>query len=291
MNPTTKLIPRLWAHRHMGGASCLICVCSLTVWSAPAFGQSNKHETPCEQRSGTFWSEPFAVSRIRERHAVSFPAELAPKPTSRARARICLRIGAHGEVLDVDGQCGDAALLAEAMRSVSSWRFEPPPHEPGDDTPVITHLTFQWRDDKAGLIWDFKDYAVSELDAIRLIRALPTVAAQLKRNPDLRLEVDWYPEERDGIFYLFHLYVFGDGMNLTSGWYDVNAYTGEVWDGLNFKAMRSAGLRRLRKVISQRVGFPKSIAARYEGLEPWTTNADELIKRPCTDRPLPAKGR
>jgi hypothetical protein len=288
MSPNTQSTLRLWACRHWRvWRASLIYGCLLPIWSIPALGQPTEHVTPCEQRSGAFWSEPFAVSRIRERHAVSLPTESTPVPPNRVRARICLRVGAHGEVLDVGGQCGDAALLAEAMGLVRSWRFEPPARETGDDTSIITHLTFQRHGDKADLIWDFKDYPVNEVDAVRLIRTLPTVAAQMKRNPEMRLEVDWYPEQRDGIFYLFHLYLYhaGAGMNFTSGWYDVNAYTGEVWDGLNFKPIRSAGLNRLRKAISQRVGFPKSIAAQYEGLEPWSTNADELIKNPCADRP------
>ena len=147
--------------------------------------------------------------------------------------------------------CGDPDLLAGVAGSVKAWRFKPLGQE---ERPSVTSLTFRLKNGLVGLIWDSKDYPISESDATRLVRSLPNVASQLEHYPGMMLEVDWYPEERDGIFYLFHLYQSGAGMDFTTGWYWVNAYTGEIWDGLNFKEMKSVKLGKLRKSILQRAG-------------------------------------
>lgn len=228
------------------------------------------------------WSETLAVARIHERHPVSLLPSDGPEPPDRARAHVCFTIGGAGEVVSVKGACGDAALLAAVTRSLKQWRFAPPEPDPTYGNSVTTELTFQWRDHGASLIWDRHDYPIGKKDAAKLVRAVPRVAAEMKDDPRLILEVDSYPQERDGIFYLFHLYEVGKSLTFTLGWYEVNAYSGEVWDGLQFQPIRARGIRRLRK----RLGLG---ASPYEGLKPWITETDELLRNPCADRPRPRR--
>ena len=190
-------------------------------------------------------------------------------------------IGGAGEVLAASSECGDPVLLSAVLPSVRRWRFEPPEPDKTWGNTATTTLTFQWRDHSAALIWERKDYPIRDDDAKQLVRAVPKVARELKEDPHLILEIDLYPEERDGVFYLFHLYANGDFMTFTLGWYEVNAYTGEIWDALQFQAVRGRALRRLQKAIRQRVGS----SARFEGLNPWSTKADKMRSDPCADRP------
>ena len=260
-------MPRLL---HIFLVSILACSAGLAA--------GNERTVACMQPGGISWSERLAVSRIRVRQAVSLPSP-APEPPDRARAQVCVTIGAAGEVRAVSGECGDPVLLAAVLRSVPHWRFQTPTYT------VTTTLTFQWRDHSAGLISERRDYPITDRDATELVRAVPFVVRELKKYPALILEIAEYPEERDGVFYLFHLYEFGKFMTFTLGWYEVNAYTGEVWDGLYFQHIRSRAVQHLREVIRQRLVNAHSDAARFEGLEPWAANVEEMMKNPCADRP------
>ena len=251
----------------------VVSICSCSVGASPT----------CFER-GVSWSETLAVANIRDRHPISLPPG-SHEPPDRARAQVCLTIGAAGEVTAVRGACGDAVLLAAVMRSVALWRFEPPEPDPTWGSSVTTSLTFQWRDHSASLIWDRHDYPIGEKDATKLVRAVPHVVSLLKQSPKLILEVDVYPEERDGVFYLFHLYESGEGMDFTLGWYEVNAYSGEVWDGLEFQPIRAGAVRRMRRLIRRRLGLSNS--TRYEGLDPSAGDVETMMRDACADRPRP----
>src|SRR5437870_3817272 len=132
--------------------SALVSVVTSSVGQSLA---STEEPHPCGlETGGVFWSETFAVSRIRERYPLisSFPSGHA-EPPDRARAHVCLTIGAAGEVVAACGECGDPRLLDAVIHSVRQWRFEPPTPDELWGNSVTTWLTFQWRDHSAGLIW------------------------------------------------------------------------------------------------------------------------------------------
>lgn len=237
----------------------------------------------CANTSRATWAEALAVSRIVVRQPVLIPQEIERRIPDRTRVQVRVCIGRQGEVLEVRESCGEPDLLAGIARSVKDWRFKPLDQQDG---PAETSLTFRLKNGVVGLIWESKDYPINETKAASLIRALPRVASLLKRDPRLTLEVDWYPEERDGVFYLFHLYQSGKEMNFTLGWYWLNAYTGEVWDGLQFEQVKSSGLRKLSSTIL-RQSQVRAEDSPYYRVTPWQldSRAVELLKDPCADRP------
>lgn len=232
------------------------------------------------------WSERFAVSQIRARQPVAL-RDLGPEPAPEARAHVCLQIGAAGEVKAVKAMYGDAVFVRTIQQSLLEWRFQAPARDGVGLGGVMTELTFVWRDHIGELtLSDRTCYPISESVAGELVRAVPGVATLLKPNSTRILEIDGYPENRDGVFYLFHLYEGSSEMTRTLGWYFVNAYSGEVWDGLHSEPVHSVALNRLRAKLAQRHPLGGTTARGYEGVDPWSPNAGERIESPCVERPL-----
>src|SRR5258708_1605755 len=267
----------------------LLCSARVSVVTS-CFGQSiapTEESHPCGlETGGVFWSETFAISRIGEGSPiVSASPPGKAEPPDRAGAHVCLTVGAAGEVVAVCGECGDARLLAAVIQSVRQWRFEPPTQDELWGNSVTTWLTFQWREHSAALILDRNDYPIDKENATQLVRAVPGVGSQIKRYPRLILEVDAYPQEGDGVFYLFHFYESGQDMNFTLGWYFVNAYTGEVWEAMEDQPIRTRGVRRVQKLLRQHLRIPITGVAGYEGLDPAVSYTREITDDPCADRP------
>lgn len=231
--------------------------------------------------------ESFTWSIIQHGDPVAVPHEVEDKHV-RVRVRLDLRISKEGKVLETHAICGPSAFVREAIQSVAGWSFDPQyTNRLGVDS-VTTHLTFCWRDGKGGLISDFRTYPVSEADALTLIKSIPDISRQLRQYPHLHVEIDWFPEEFDGIFYLIHVYNFppGAGMTYTHGWYEVNAWTAEVWETtLDPIKVDVPQARKYRRAILRRNSASKMETARFQGLNPMSTHTSALLKNPCADRP------
>jgi hypothetical protein len=236
-----------------------------------------------ENSQNIFLSEKMVVDRILYREQISTSNSL----NKFLKAQLAFTIGTNGEVLEIQVKCGDDEFAKSATQSLMHWKFKPWTGFDGSLQIVKAQLTFELRGNKSGLIWDFRDYPITEKDAKSLLDAFPKIHKYLKiinSDPDLYLDVDYFPEERNGIFYLFHLYTAPpeESMTFTIGWYEVNAYTGEVWDSLFFHQFNSKLLNKRRSSILRASKFNKAVINKYKGISPWDKRLEGLVENPCS---------
>jgi hypothetical protein len=243
---------------------------------------ANVNKTACDQIHAE-WTllEPSAVKEIVKRSAIAFPEEAIIKDIKSARVQLCLLVDKDGNAANAGVRCGNEPFASAALVAVKTWKFKP-------SSEHSTSLTFQWKDGKGGLIWDFRDYPISESEALSILKLVPKVKRAFQLRKDMQLVVDWYPEERDGIFYTFHLYYDllnseGLGMMWTGGWFAINSYTGEIWDMLEENKVNTQAIKKKREEILARTGGLKQINRKYLGLSFYAL--DELMKNSCAERP------